>query len=156
MKLISCFIKNLRIAQIFTLLSSLAVLLIILDVEESKEFIVMLAASLMFWGCLIAEQIFLWNANKQRKQVERRLSGYKAQGLPGICSFFKTKLGLISDVLWAVSTVIYIILLAGNWGEKVAQYILLFLMVLSFRLHCIANGKNYRYKHYLQKRGAKL
>lgn len=156
MKLISRYIINLNISHMFTVLSSLSLLLILIKVEESKEFLMMIISSLIFWLCLIGEQAFLWYANKQRKEIERSIPDFKVQGLPGICSVFKTLPGMISDIVFAVSTVIYVILLIGKWGENDAQYVFLFLMVLSFRLHCVANGKNYRYKQYLHKRRAKL
>ncbi len=156
MKPISRFINSIKISQVFAVISSLSVLLIVINVEDSKKIIVSVAASLMFWLGLIAEQLFVWSANKQRKKLEQSVGSYKDRGLPGIFSFFKTKMGLVADVAFILSTVTYIILFAGNWGEDTVQYIFLFLMVLSFRLHCIANGKNYRYIHYLQKRRAKL
>lgn len=154
MKQSSGFINKLKISQVFSAVSSLSVLLIIINVEESKKLIVSIIASILFWLGLIAEQVLVWSANKQRKKLEQSF-GYKEQGLPGIVSFFKTKTGKTADLIFAVSTVTYIILLVGNWGENTVQYVFLFLMFLSFRLHCIANGKNYRYIHYLQKRRAK-
>ena len=155
MNLISRYIKDLRVAIICSVISSSAVLISILDIDDSKEFLLKIFASTLFWVGLILEQIFIWKSNKLRNSIEKTQPGRRLQGLPGICSFFKTEVGFIVDIVFILSIIIYIVLSIGNWGIKVAQYIFLFLIVLSFRLHCITNGKNYRYKLYLQRRRAK-
>ena len=155
MKLISRYTKVLRVAIICSVISSSAVLTSMFDIDDSKEIFLKVFASSLFWVGLILEQIFIWKSNKLRKSIEKSQSGRTPQGLPGICSFFKTKVGFIVDIVFILSIIIYIVLSIGNWGIRVAQYIFLFLIVLSFRLHCITNGKNYKYKLYLQRRRAK-
>ena len=60
------------------------------------------------------------------------------------------------SLIWLTSIlsviVVFVILMATGVGEKAIQYIFIFLLVLSFRLHCILNGKNFRYKKFLAKR----
>lgn len=154
MRMISRYKQSLDFVLLFSVISSAALLLTLIDVDGKVGVLVKILTSLLFWGGLVAEQVFFWKAAKQRKAIESEVSGRKYRGLPGIFSFFRTKLGIASDVTFIISLVIFIVLAIGNWGENVAQYILLFLIVLSFRLHCITNGQNYRYKLYLRKRRA--
>lgn len=151
MKLIPRYIQYLRVTIICSVISSSAILITMLEVDDSKELFVKTLAASLFWIGLIIEQILIWKTYKLRKLFEKRQSR-RLQGLPGICSFFKTEVGFITDVLFILSIIIYIVLVIGNWGTNVAQYIFIFLLVLSFRLHCILNGKNFRYKKILVKR----
>lgn len=152
MKVISRFIRNLRLAIVCSVISSGAVLISMLDVDGTQKLFFAILASSLFWGGLIAEQMCVWNANKLRKNIESGSSVRKVRGWPGVCSFFKTESGFLADVLFILSLITYIVLAIGNWGVNVAQYIFIFLLVLSFRLHCILNGKNFRYKKILAKR----
>lgn len=152
MKMISRYIRELRVAIICSLISSVSLLFSMLDVNDSKDFVFKIFASSLFWIGLIAEQIFIWKVNKFRKNMESKLSVRKIQGLPGICSFFKTESGFIADIVLILSFITCIVLAIGNWGVNVTQYIFIFLLVLSFRLHCILNGKNFRYKKIIAKR----
>lgn len=153
--MISDYTQKVKISVICSVVSSSAILISMAQVDGLVEWVIKILASLLFWVGLIMEQVFIWKANKQRGLIEKSLSGYKCRGLPGICSFFKTEMGFITDVTFIFSMIVYIVFAVGNGGVKVMQYVFLFLIVLSFRLHCIANGKNYRYKLYLQKRRAK-
>ena len=90
-----------------------------------------------------------------RKKLEKTETVTKLRGLPGVISFLKTPFGFVTDVLLVGCTVAYTVLVIGGWGQGLAQYILLFLIVLTFRWHSIANGKNYRYKLLLKRRRKK-
>lgn len=150
MSLAKRFKRNVRLAMISSFVSSLAVLFTIGEGNESARKILTIIASLIFWLGLVAEQLFIWRANRQRKTLESSIQGRKMQGLPGICSFFKTRLGMIADVVLLLSVILFIVL-SGTENE-VLQYIFLFFIVFAFRLHCTANGKNYGYNKYLSKR----
>ena len=147
MSLAKRFKRNVRLAMISSLVSSLAVLFTIGEGNESARKILTIIASLLFWVGLVAEQLFIWIANRQRKTLECSVQGRKMQGLPGICSFFKTRLGMIADVVLLLSVILFIVL-----ENEVLQYIFLFFIVFAFRLHCTANGKNYGYNKYLSMR----
>ncbi len=141
-----------RISLIFSVISSLPILFCIMNPQSDKdEKTLVFIASSVFWAGLIAEQVFIWMANFQRK----KLSENKKSAYPGIISFFKTKPGKVSDIVLIVSVTVFIIMSAAKISVNVGQFILLFLIVLSFRFHCITNGKNYSYKSEKKKRGAK-
>lgn len=152
MNLISRYILGLRASVLCSVLSSAAVLISIAGDDRPNNFAVKILSPLLFWGGLIAEQILIWKSNKSRKAIESSQKGRKMQGLPGIFSFFKTKAGFAADVIFIFSVLIYLVLAVCNTGVKYAQYIFIFLTVLTFRLHCILNGKNFRYKNNLVKR----
>lgn len=148
--------RRLGAAFTFSALSSLAVLLAILsELESDYEYIAVIAASSVFWLFLILEQLYMWLANSARKKLERTESVRRLDGLFGAISFFKTPFGFVMDVLFIGCTVAFAVLAIGDWGRGIAQYVLLFLIVLTFRWHSIANGKNYRYKILLKRRRKK-
>ena len=116
MKLKSRYMRYLSLSLIFSAFSSLSVLLCIIKVEKSAETLLNIIISLVFWLGLTFEQLFIWLANALRKKSEKEVN-YTVQGLPGVCSFLKTELGFITDVTLALSLIVYIILLIGNWGN---------------------------------------
>ena len=154
--MIKKFNRRLGAAFTFSALSSLAVPLAILsELESDYEYIAVIVASSVFWLFLIFEQLYMWLANFARKKLEKTETVTKLRGLPGVISFLKTPFGFVTDVLLVGCTVAYAVLAIGGWGRGLAQYILLFLIVLTFRWHSIANGKNYRYKLLLKRRRKK-
>lgn len=123
-------------------LSSLAILLcIIISVAPNAKQSVQYMIPGVFWIGMLGEQSCIWIAN-----VMRRREGENIQGLPGILCIRKTKPGDYVDIVFIVSLVLFAICWIVGIGEIVIQYILIFIMVLSFRLHCIMNGKNFRYE----------
>lgn len=140
------------LSLIFSAISSSAILLCMLKVEESAEKSLMIIISTMFWLGLILEQVFIWLVNGLRKNMQSRAEKINISGYPGICSFFKSEFGFFTDVVLIISIIALIVLNIGKWELENLNFIFLFLLVLSFRLHCIANGKNYRYKRYLIQR----
>lgn len=143
------------LSMIFSLVSTVPILLCMIDVSDSSKQLFTVLLSLAFWCGLLAEQIFICLANKLRiKAFSNNVFG-KTDVKAGLISFCKTKAGTVADAVFAVSFITFIVLFIGGWGISFAQYLFLFLIVLSFRVHCIANGKNYRYILYLQKRREK-
>ena len=143
------------LSLIFSAVSSGAVLLCIMNpTKDAAEQALIYSASSIFWAGLILEQIFIWMANAKRKKTADK-NEKKDKSRPGIISFFKTRLGKISDIVFILSFITYIIMLVTEVGIDFSQYVILFLIVLSFRFHCISNGKNYIYRQEIKKRGAK-
>lgn len=138
---------------VFSVLSSLSILSIIfLNKSEALDNVLRIVFPTVFWFGLAGEQFFIWRANSVRKSIEKSGKFRKPQSGIGIISFLRTEAGLIVDVVFALSFITLLILMIFSIGEKVVQYIFIFLLVLSFRLHCILNGKNFRYKKFLAKR----
>lgn len=135
---------------VFSVLSSLPILSMIFihnesisffaDNEKMKKMFIIIFASLLYIGTII-EQVSLWIANSIRKKINDR----NAMGKIGLISFFQTIPGIITDGTFALTFIAYLISLFFSKDANTFQYILMFLMVLSFRLHCILNGKNFRY-----------
>ena len=134
----------------FSVLSSVAITLCFWGVRSAElNDIFRFIIPIIFWTCLIAEQICIWRANALRKRLES-IPEYKVQtGKPGIISFMQTKAGKVADVLFAVSVVLYIAFEIAKFGTRSYQFIVLAIIVLSFRMHCTLNGKNFKYKEYL-------
>lgn len=101
----------------------------------------------LFWLSVIAEIVFVLLSTQFRKRLENERKGKKSKdGLqPGIISFFKNREAKIVDIIFLVSVVVVLILILAKvktgW-MVMASFSTLF---LSFNLHCILNGKNYRY-----------
>ena len=134
--------RLLRYSMVSSVISSSALLLCFWGIQREKE-IFAIIIPIVFWVGLILEQCFMWEANRIFNKFK------KVRCLPGIISICKTQLGFISEIVFLVTLIGFIVLFVGRWGEQFFQYILLFFIVLSFRIHCIANGKNYRYKNNL-------
>lgn len=141
------------LSMCFSVISSVAVIFCVFvadDKEASKN--LQIICPIIFWLGLLAEQVFIWTANFIRKKTVVSVGKRKKQMLPGVVSFFRTAEGTIADILMIVFFTLLVILMIFKIGEEALQYIFICLLVLSFRFHCILNGKNFRYKKYLVKR----
>lgn len=141
------------LAITFSIISSTSILAcIFIGTDDVTNRVLKLVFPIVFWVGFIAEQFFIWKANSFRKQIEATVKKRRISMNPGIISIFQTEAGAITDIVFAISLVVFIILMVTSIGEKAIQYIFIFLLVLSFRLHCILNGKNFKYKKFLAKR----
>ena len=100
-----------------------------------------------FWLCVILELWMTRMCSSERKWLERRKvrSRTLTQAYPGIISFIKTREGLIADVIMFVSLIAVIVI---AWIQVGSQWVILScvsVLYLSFNMHCLLNGKNYRY-----------
>lgn len=100
-----------------------------------------------FWLSVIAESVFVWLASRERKRLERR--GYRDKSIShspvGIISFFKSPEASGVDVFLFLSTITVVIFL---WLQVKTSWMIMAgvsIWFLSFNLHCILNGRNYRY-----------
>ncbi len=135
------------ISLIFSFVSSAALLLCIPAIKSDSSFY-LIVIPMMFWGGLVAEQCVFWRANWILKSILSEGHTRQIHIRPGIICPLQTILGTIADLTFAISLIVYIVLVVINVGTNTIQFLLLFLIVLSFRVHCIANGKNYWYKKY--------
>lgn len=120
--------------------------------NESADKVITILFPIVFWVCFLAEQFFIWNANSIRKRLENEGKISRVYGRLGILSVLQTREGTIADMILILSLIIFVALLLLGIGEEFIQYLFIFFIVLSFRMHCILNGKNFRYKQYLSKR----
>lgn len=110
-----------------------------------KAFSIIVAT--VFWGGLILEQVFFWRANDGRKNIQQR--AFKSRRLKnasvGLVTFGTSREARICDIAFAVSLVTSI---AFNFLRIQIDWLVILslaVLLLSFNLHCILNGKTYRY-----------
>lgn len=153
MSLYKDFLNKLILAIVASSVSSLSILVcIFIGENEVLNTVLKIVFPLIFWIGLILEQVFISQANKMRLELEKEDKRKQPRLKPGVISIFQTEEGAKADITFAVSFLILIILMIFDIGTNVLQYIFIFLSVLTFRMHCILNGKNFRYKKFFSKR----
>lgn len=135
----------LEFSIIASVISSLSLMAAILVNTDGKNQTILMLFATVFWLGLIAEQILFWRSDAMLKKIEKQ-ARKKMQRRPGIVSVAASFEGFIADCLFVISIIGFIICLIFNLGEAFMQYVFICMMVLSFRMHCFLNGKNYRYK----------
>ena len=103
--------------------------------------------ALLLWGSIIAEIVFSHRCRKTRRAMEYCLFQYKPlrSSYPGVISFFKNREAMVADITLFVSAVFVAALLWLQWTSKWMILVGISLFFLSFNLHCLLNGRNYRY-----------
>lgn len=147
-EIIRRYTRLLCISVISSIVSSLSLPTAILVNSEGKNKIVLVLFGLVFWIGLIVEQVSFWKSYR----IMKRLIKYEnrhVQGRSGIFSLAKTIEGIGADVIFILSTIALMVCILFGLGESFIQYILICLLTMSFRLHCIFNGKNFKYKKLL-------
>lgn len=107
----------------------------------------------VFWLCFILELCMIRMCTSERKWLEHKKIRFRAllQARHGLISFAKTIPGTVADVVMFLSLIAVII---AAWTKIQSQWLVLALVTvlyLSFHLHCLMNGKNYRYIKLLNK-----
>lgn len=125
-----------------------------IGVEETKiQVLAKLLIGVGFWGSLITQFLLVYLTTKERKRMQ--LIGYKAKSINvskiGLISFFKTKESKIVDVVLIVSLLSLVCVVALQTDNDLIIIFSLSIFSLMFNLHCILNGKNYRYIKLLKK-----
>lgn len=128
-----------------SVISSLSLMAAILVNSEGKNKEIRIAFGLIFWVGLILEQVLFWRANHIMRIAITR-DKRRIRGKPGIISLPTYMEGLVVDAVFIIALIAFIVCIAFGLGESLMQYIFICLMVLSFRLHCFLNGRNYKYK----------
>lgn len=101
-----------------------------------------------FWLCIILELLMIWKCSTNRKCIEnyRKNQGIALpQSKPDVVSFTKTREGRVADIVMFASLITVIVIV---WAQVKLQWLILgsvSVLYLSFNLHCLLNGKNYRY-----------
>lgn len=101
----------------------------------------------LFWICIAIECIFVRLSTQERRWMERR--GFRNRALKhssaGVISFFKNLEATVADAVLFVSVILVVILV---WTQVKTGWVIMAgisVLFLSFNMHCILNGKNYRY-----------
>ena len=101
----------------------------------------------LFWASIIAQIVFVRLSSNERKKLNRKLHKSKEinQSFLGIFSFFKNREAIVADVILFLSVILLGVII---WTNVKTSWIIIgvvSVLVLSFNLHCVLNGKNYRY-----------
>ena len=125
--------------------------------QANESGILAIGIPVAFWLGLAGEQLFIWRANSLRKAWGEKVDPClgKSDARPGAMAFFKSPEGTIADVLFLLSSAAFAVAALLKAGEASVQYVLICCVALSFRLHCILNGMNYRYKKLLTEEGTR-
>lgn len=111
--------------------------------------IISMVCGICFWVFLIigivlqvvlSKQIGKWRAKYYRIRRNMRI-----HPKIGLLSFFKSPLGVASDIVLLLSVIAFAVVYYFTEGIGITCYISLSLIFFSFCSHCIFNGKNYFY-----------
>lgn len=152
-RLFKKFSLKINLSIVASIISSISIIAsAFIGKNGSTDKAIQVSFPLVFWVGLIAEQVLIWNANSIRNKLEAEGRLRRIRGKPGVLSILQTEEGAITDLILILSVTAFVILLLFGIGKGFVQYLFISLIVLSFRLHCIFDGKNFRYKKYLAKR----
>ncbi len=144
--------RLLNCAMVSSVISSACLMAAMLVNTEGKNQIPLLIFGVLFWVGLALEQIFFWRSWKLMKEVDCKRKK-RLKGRVGILSIGATTEGFAADIVFALALLTFILCEIVKFEESVLQYLLICVIVLSFRMHCILNGKNYRYRKINKKKG---
>ena len=135
-------VKN-RILQLIIIigclfLSSACVLMV--PIAHNQKALTMLC-SIMFWGFLLAGYLMFWFINHSRKKQKQKLTKRRV----GIVTFFRNSPAKLMDCICIVGIILLLISAKAELLQGYLQYIISFLVLFSFHMHCILNGENFQY-----------
>lgn len=115
-----------------------------LSVENGQQKpILVVAVGITFWISALIGYAFVIAANSVRKQITRLLSGSHAflNGKIGVIMFFSNAYATIADVILIISFVTFVLINFSELNTSYLAYVFLFLLIFSFNMHCLFNGK---------------
>ena len=95
---------------------------------------------ILFWSGLllgIAPQPFAGGIRKKESE--------KLRQLPGLLTFFSSSIAKVTDVALIVGFVATAIILWVSPNHGYIRFVLIAVTVLAFGMHCVVNGKNFRW-----------
>jgi len=150
---ISYFLDGMKLGLISSLALSifgaiLILLIFLCNIDGSKvEKIGAYVIAALFWITIIGLVISTIKTTQYRKQLQER--GYRLRGIRhspiGVFSFFKNKEAAIMDIVLFVSAVSVAILAWTHVAIGLLILSCISLLFFSFNMHCVLNGRNYRY-----------
>lgn len=136
--------KMLCLSVLFVFLGSLTILFMPLSsgVPNVTNNVSVYITGFLFWMFFIIGYGLLFYTGKK---IKKKKTNHKKRrkALPGIFVFFSNKPATIFDLFSAVLFLLFIILLIAEVSNYF-PYVILTLLVFSFNMHCILNGKIYR------------
>ncbi len=115
------------------------------------------AVGLTFWVSAIVGYTLLIFANRERKKfIFNKLDrDFSMNFKIGILSFFSNIPASVADAMLIGSSFAFIVIRFTNWQSEYISYVLLFILFLSFNMHCIFNGRIYKIIKYKRIRSEK-
>ncbi len=108
-----------------------------------------IAVGALFWIGIVCGIVLLVLTVRCRKNIEGVLRTHKRSTLtkarPGVISFFQNPPAIAADVLMVLSAIALVLVLVFKVRQEWAVIASLEGLFLSFVLHCILNGINYKY-----------
>lgn len=141
--------RNLLISMICPLFSALALICLIFVNSNRGGFHLIMSyiIGVLLWLSPICEIVFLIMASSKRKYIESKMKTKLLQDKcrPGIAVFFSSREALFCDVVFIISAIATIIIIAARISRSYVVFPVLAVLYLSFNAHCFLNGKNYRF-----------
>lgn len=137
--------RCLNLAIFGSLVSSLSLLAVLIDDLSGKYRPLYITFGILFWLGLLMEQGFFWRSCRYMKLIERGRRR-RLRGRSGMFTIAATPKGAAADALLMFAVLAYLVCAVFGVGASNLRYLFLCLIVLAFRMHCILNGKSYRYK----------
>lgn len=129
-------------------LMSTSFLLMPLDKTVELYDVMDIIPGIMFWTFLVlgvVGQVLLAIRRKRFLETNKQKRFQIGKERIGLISVFKNVPAIIADVGFVISLVAVVIVTKVTNGIGYICYILLAVCVFTFCLHCILNGKNFRY-----------
>ena len=141
--------NRLRLSIACAALASVAMMLVPICsfTEGTTKKVFSIAVGCAFWISLILEQLFFWNANKGRKRIHAaEFSNMRLKNASvGLFSFGTSREARICDlimVITLITSIVFNVMRIHNEWLVISSLAILF---FAFNMHCILNGRNYRY-----------
>lgn len=99
----------------------------------------------VFWLGLIISLIAMIILNFRRVKNEKGSKKAIKYGTIGLFKFFSNKAAVIFDAAFILSAIVQIALIIIGVDNQIISIIVLFLIVFTFEMHCVFNGRNYFY-----------
>ncbi len=115
--------------------------------KEVQNRLPVFLTGLVFWISALSGYVFLALANKERKRLRKHddRNKTKMKELPGILTFCTNIPAVISDMIMALSLCVFVISRFTSFRYEYITYIWLFLLIFSLHMHCLFNGKIYKF-----------
>lgn len=120
--------------------------------EAAWQRLMAIGVASIFWVAMGLSQMFFWLANKGRKILEAKGTKTRSLVYPsiGLITFFSNIEARIFDYLLIGSGALFLVLLFLRTEAKWLTSLCMAALLLSFGMHCILNGKTYRYLRVLK------
>ncbi len=131
------------------LMSSICILIV--PLAHNRDELTMICSCVFWLGIVFGYGLLIYVGIKRRKYSES--GGHRHIG---IITFFRNAPARLIDGLWIASVLLLIVsVLTGRIMQGYIQFVLAFLVVFLFHMHCFFNGENFRFLQIMIRRDDK-